>query len=223
MSWDKPDSNEPPENLRQREGGSTTLEQCGWCEYASGSHRFSYCISGKCRLGKSYDKDVKWDTPCRIATASKSDLEALVKNHEYTINNCDGQIKRQQETIAILQERMKDATDRPPLPSDRPHDHFNIDDRIRVFMDGEWVSGEGRNGYRHHDGCVSYRLNGKGPQLEGFWGMGYAVPSVMLETTAIKLLESRQEASVWFEKACDKDFNGEKISGSGLLDSLFSK
>ena len=79
----------------------------------------------------------------------------------------------------------------------RPFDYFNIDDRIVVYVtftedDAEhvgkglegWYTGLVRRGYRHHDGCVSYVLNGIGPQdpprdedgrsldssFKGYWG-----------------------------------------------------
>jgi len=214
---------EPPASMQEQEGDSTTLKQCGWCAFASGLHHFSYCISGKCQLGMLYDKDVTWETKCRLISASKADLAALILHHEYRIEESKNSIKRQKGMITEIQKLVAAAPDRPVLPQDRPPDHFNIDDRVMVYMEDVWVGGDVRQGYRHHDGCVSYRLDDRGPQdtdKDGFWGSGYAVPTVILETEAKQLVANLEEAKVWFDKACGKSFNGSHIDGNVICTAL---
>ena len=182
MCWNERSEDEPRGKDIEKEHGSTTLEQCGWCIHASGTHRHSYCISGSCRLNKSYSKDVKWSDKCHLKGMSKNDISALVNNHQYQIKNAESTIKREKEYIEVLKELAAGSSDRPCLPDDRKHDHFNIDDKIVLAKDGAWVFGEVEWGYRHQDGCVSYRLYNEGPQKQDFWGVGCAVPIILLKS-----------------------------------------
>jgi hypothetical protein len=194
-----------------REKGSTTLNQCGWCEYAMGSHRYNYCIEGKCNLQKSYSPYVVWSDKCKLLDASISDINAIIKNHKYQIESCESSIKRYKKYIKVLNTIMSKAPTRPPLPDDRSHDHFKLGDEIALHMDNEWHFGEVMPGYRHHDGCVSYRLENKGPQGKDFWGCGVSVPIVMLksEYDFFKINERSYEA--WCEKAYSKKYNGNTL------------
>ncbi len=210
--------NEPTENDRGKDYGSTTLMQCGWCEYASGSHRYNYCIDGSCSLQKSYSKYATWDKECVFINASKNDIEACVKNHEYSINSARQSIESHEKYIKKLLDLKLTAKDRPCLPDDRSHDHFNIDDEISLFYEDKWVFGNVRNGYRHHDGCVSYRLHDVGPQDidKGFWGVGVAVPIIMLKTEYDFFKENQGEYKLWCDVAYNKPFNGRNISPAQL-------
>ena len=87
------------------------------------------------------------------------------------------------------------------FPNDRPWDFFNIGEKIVVYLDltyddskpipdglsekdSGWYTGNVQHGYRHHDGCVSYRMDGIGPQgdeddFSGYWGSGSSWPGIM--------------------------------------------
>lgn len=92
--------------------------------------------------------------------------------------------------------------DLPVFANERKHDYFNVDEEIYVWLvfrkedrESEWFNGNVRKGYRHHDGCVSYRLFDVGPQdintypatslldAGGFWGCGFHSPIIMKRFT----------------------------------------
>ena len=210
-------SKEPPVTMHDKASGSTTLLQCGWCEYASGTHRYNYCINGRCALLRDYGKEreVVWNDKCHLIDASQSELGSLVDYHIYKIDSYEASIKRHNKYIECLRELIPSSPLRPPLPSDRKHDHFNIDDEIYVYMDdmevSGWFAGIVKNGYRHHDGCVSYRLYNVGPQEKGFWGCGMSVPIVLLKYEYEFFQANPSEYAVWCAKAYDKDYNGKTI------------
>lgn len=224
MKYDK--KREPPESMVGRKCGSTNFKQCGWCEHASGSHRYEYCISGKCQLQRSYDNEIKWDTQCLFTDASKSDIRALIDYKKRGIGNSRNSIKRNQNHIEILSELKKKADARPPLPGDRESEHFKIGKKVMVAIAEKkgdtrcWYEGEVKNGYRHQDGCVSFRLDDIGPQgandtdfpfKDGYWGCGICVPTVMLKTEYIFFLNNLDAFAIWKRKVEVKDYNGDKI------------
>ena len=213
---------EPPGNMQNNEHNSTKMEQCGWCEYCSGSHRFQYCIEGNCSLMKSYSKKRRWDDKCFFKDASRADIQALIDNHGYSIRTAVTSIKRHRQYINVLNALKIKATERPPLTCDRKHDHFNIDNPIAVwFQDkNKWFFGTVKKGYRHHDGCVSYQLDGIGPQegndkefpyKGGFWGNGVSVPISMLKSEYDFFESNLNEYEKWAKLAYDKDFNGKQL------------
>lgn len=199
---------EPTGKDTGRERGSTTLKQCGWCEYASGVHRYGYCIEGTCRLLRSYSKDVHWDDKCQVAESSKADLGKLIEYHQWEIENHKKSVVNITNYIKVLGEVRETASARPPLPSNRKHTHFNLSDPIAVYIEGQWEFGEVRMGYRHHDGCVSYWLEDKGPQSGAFWGSGYAVPTVMLKGEWEYFRDNTEEYDVWCKGAYREKYNG---------------
>lgn len=203
--------NEPQGDLINREADSTTLKQCGWCKYAMGTHRYNYCISGSCRLDKSYSKDIMWNDECRFINASQSDIQAVIDNHENTINSAESSIKTHKQHIFDLRMLMKDKPERPPLPDDRKHDHFNIDEPIMLFYKGEWLSGDVKYGYRHQDGMVSYRLDGMGPQGGDYWGNGCAVPTILLKDEFDFFKNNPEQYQAWAKVAYNKSFNGDRM------------
>lgn len=100
----------------------------------------------------------------------------------------------------------------PPLPRNRKHNHFNIGDKVVVFYNNLWYTGEVKNGYRHHDGCVSYKLDGIGPQNEGeYWGCGFGVPCVMLKSEYDWFRDNPDKYKIWRDKSCAERYNGEII------------
>lgn len=117
----------------------------------------------------------------------------------------------------------------PAQLSDRPHNFFNIGDKVAVYLQFEkdhilygkgkdgWYSGEVRHGYRHHDGYVSYRLDGIGPQdppmndsgallstFEGYWGSGMAQPGVMKLEEWLYFRDHSKEYIEWFNSAKER-------------------
>lgn len=112
------------------------------------------------------------------------------------------------------------------LTHERPHNYFNVGDKVAVYLmledDDErkgkiregWYSGEVRHGYRHHDGCVSYKLDGVGPQdppmndsgallstFEGYWGSRMAQPGVMKLEEWLYFRDHSKEYIEWFNES----------------------
>ena len=112
------------------------------------------------------------------------------------------------------------------IPSQRNPNHFDIDDPVYVyrFEDGKWYFGHVRNGYRHHDGCVSFRLFGIGPQDEdtepatslfsqgGYWGMGFAVPNVLKKEEYEWFKSHPEEYFEWCQHAYPHKYGDKKLS-----------
>jgi hypothetical protein len=109
----------------------------------------------------------------------------------------------------------------PELPDKRPYDYYNIDERIYVVFlrtdnptieEGKWYSGLVRHGYRHHDGCVSYKLDEVGPQDDNsFWGCGMAVPTILKEEEYIYFQNNPEQYYSWCQVSYKKSYNGEKF------------
>jgi len=108
------------------------------------------------------------------------------------------------------------------LPNERPFDYFNIGDKIFTYLTikddpskSGWYSGEVKQGYRHHDGCVSFRLDGIGPQdetepdFQGFWGSGTQNPGILKLEEFIYFYEHSQEYVEWHQKAIESLYNDE--------------
>jgi len=207
---------EPSGEIVTREYGATTFKQCGWCKYATGMHRYNYCISGNCRLQKnSYSDDYKihWDDKCYFLTASQSDILNLIKYHEFQIQEAERGIERRNGNIKVLKRKIADAPKRPDLPDNRSSNHFKMGKEIAVYLDEykKWYFGRVAPGYRSGDGCVSYILRGIGPQSGSFWGCGVCTPIVMLKSEYDFFKKNPNEYKIWCERAYDKDFNGKKI------------
>lgn len=202
---------EPPEHLRHQEHNSTMFNQCGWCKYASGSHRFSYCVSGKCSLLKSYGPEIQWDTPCKLADASQNEIDAIEANHEYQIKGAEQSIAKHREYIIVLKHLQATAPARPALPDDRKHDHFNLKDPLAVWNvdKAEWTFGIVTTGYRHHDGCVSYGVMGISGSIYG--GGGSAIPTILLREEYDFFEANPEEYDIWCVKAYNKKFNGQTL------------
>jgi hypothetical protein len=154
---------------RKHDSSSYTL--CGWCKHSSGTGRFGYTISGSCNFFNEQEKigfDCKWDSPCFMKTLSEIDFKEMVENIDLKIE--EEKVKRESIRIAISKmQSILDTVneDKPYLMSLRPHDYFNVGDRMKIYMrhfkdhiaDGDWISASCIFGYRHHDGCVSYQTD----------------------------------------------------------------
>lgn len=215
---------EPTGEMVAWESGSTTLKQCGWCEYVWGSRRYNYCIEGTCALLEKYsfssDKtQVKWNDKCFFSTALQSEVKSLIEGHEYSIELAKKDIEDRKKYVEILNGMYNNKDYVPPLPEHRKHDHFNIGSKVAVWHQDKWFFGEVQSGYRHHDGCVSYRLDGIGPQgpgdnenFTGFWGSGMSIPHVILTGEYLFFKKNPQIYKQWCKKAYDKEFNGKTLA-----------
>lgn len=195
--------NEPPVEMREKAKGSTNMEQCGWCDNAWGSHRYGYCISGRCDLMKDCGDEIKWNTRCLLGNMSRNDIVALVDYHKREIKNSEQNIRNEKQHISDLKRIAKKRGYRPPLPFDRKHDHFKLNKRVVVYINeyGKWCFGDIREGYRTYDGCVSYKLDDIGPQVGEFWGCGACTPIVMLEGEYKWFKKHPDEYDMWFALA----------------------
>jgi len=193
---------EPPAELQTRATGSTTLDQCGWCRYASGTHRFNYCIRGNCLLSVAYDKPVTWDTDCRLKTMGKRDIQALADWHKTEIDRLFAQARRHTDYLQVLSQLKLLAPDIPPLPRNRRPDHFNIGDSVAVYADGKWRFGIVENGYRHHDGFVTFKCRDWGPQdtdpdFKGYSGAGTHSSGILLHAEYLFFASNPEAYSKW--------------------------
>ncbi len=140
----------------QRAHGSTNYNICGWCEHASGSHRFSYCISGGCQLlsemregadrvygedveGEApyYHHEVKFDTPCQLHALTSEQCQGIVNGIVFKVGVTLA--KRELVRAAIRKLiQLRDAADgdRPWLVGFRPHDYMNVGDELVVYIGG---------------------------------------------------------------------------------------
>jgi len=220
---DYPEPTDPKDINRKR--GSTEFERCGWCPHnTTGTARYNYIIEGHCHLladaeySYDYKKDihrVHWDTPCKVKSLSKSQLHVLLSRFKYKKEDARNRIKDLTAKSKRVKSLISTAVYRPSLPDDRSHDHFNIDDKVMVWAKGfGWTPGVVVSGYRHHDGCVSYIMEGVGPQSHdegGFWGCGMSVPTVLKKKDWDFFRNNPDSYKVWTDVAYAKKFNGEKI------------
>ena len=194
--------------------GDTTFEQCGWCNHGgSGSYRYNCMIEGNCNLLKRYNNEVNYNTQCKIITMGKIDIASVIESKEYEIKNYEQRIKNLKIQIYTLKETKVD--DCPPIVNNRKYNHFNIDDKIRVFKNGVWEIATIINGYRHHDGCISYYADNKfhdGDYLDGHGGSGgISRPEFLLESEYQWFKSNPERFKEWIEENCKKKYNGDYL------------
>jgi len=208
-----------------RKSGDTTFKTCGWCKHSTGICRYDCTIEGTCTLMKSYGKerDVKWDTNCKLQYFGQIDIEALIKSKDWEISNLTSQLKYREEEKETLKELLSETKYVPPLPEHRPHDYYNVGDIVWVFLYGKWQSGEVVDGYRHHDGCVSFILEDfpeSRPDQKGPWGCGCAVPGI-LKSKEIQHFKTHFDDYKHYLQASDKSYNGRRIDVEEMMRALF--
>ncbi len=209
--------NEPEWNSLNcnKKRGDTTFEICGWCEHRGcGSCRYDCLLSGDCSLMKDYgdERNVKWDTPCKIMQLGPVDLDSIIKSKKWQIDSYRQQIKSVRKEIAVIEELIREVGYKPPLPSSRPCDYYNVGDGVWVFHEGKWNPGTVVLGYRHHDGCVSYILDdypASKPSEKGPWGCGYAIPGI-LKDEELQYFKLHPEDFATYCNLSDRAYNGEK-------------
>jgi hypothetical protein len=205
---------------QNRKCGDTTFDICGWCKHRGcGTMRYDTMLRGSCDLMKRYGNEVEWDTPCKIKGLGKDDLKDIVESKGYEIREHEAGIKRTNEEIVELQKLIRKAPKKPCLPDARGCDHFPLNARVWVFLNGKniqsttvktgWYAGVTVNGYRSGDGCVSYVLD-ELPESRKGWGCGFAVPVVLLAWEYEYFKQNTGDFNDWL-LACDKSYNGDKI------------
>lgn len=205
---------EPPMELRNNQPNSTTFESCGWCKYAFGSHRWHYCIIGSCQLQKQYDNTIKWDTECIFNNASKSQITSFINDKIRRIKSCTDEISRHEEHINILELIEVKSKYCPVLPEVRECDHFHLKDEIRVYIDGEWYSGNVISGYRSGDGCVSYEYFDENMKSGG---CGMSIPHILLRSEYEFFQKNKGAYDNWRKFAYQNTFNNTILTHAKIV------
>lgn len=221
--YDYPEPEWTPENIN-RKPGSTTFKQCGWCKYRGcGSCRYNCCIDTSCSLFPDYGlgHQTYWDTPCLIKLLGKDDIDDLIRYKNYKVEELKKTIQRKEGERKILQ-NLKPAA-KPPLPSNRG-DTFNEGKTIWLYRNKKWIRGVIVEGYRSHDGCVSYILDDikkskPQPQGTGPWGCGASIPGILLDWEYKYFQDNPNDFKIWLNLS-DVKYNGERYDVQEMYDAL---
>ena len=152
------------EKSRVRAQGSTTFNICGWCKYAGcGSACYNYHIQTQCSFkttGGLDDKQRSFNTPCLFHSIAQKELDEIREA-------LTGQCKIVKTSITTIRSKIKfltglksKAVQKPAICSVRPHNWFNLGDKVFVFNNsqGLFIKGTVSKGYRHQDGWVTVKL-----------------------------------------------------------------
>lgn len=224
---DKRDPNHPdPEwtaEIINRKHDSTTFKQCGWCKHTGGgSCRYDCMLSTNCSLLRDYGlgSHVYWDTPCLIKMLGKEDMNKVIKYKEYSIKEDQRSIKRLEDDIKII--RKMELSIKPPLPDNRLHD-YEEGEIVWAYSEKEkkWRRGTVVPGYRSHNGCVSYILDGvpksrPRPEGEGPWGCGVGISGILKDWEYQYFKKHIEDFEIWLHLS-DREYNGERMN----IDDMF--
>ena len=229
-----------------RKRGATTFNVCGWCKHVGGgTGRYDYIISGSCGLLDiderelpaylyNYIHDIKkvtFKTPCVLQVLPPEDFPLIVHAYKLGIDeekkkreNIRNGIRKMQDILRNLPE---EEQKKPYLMEMRPYDLFNYCDQVVVLIadyknaivKGEWASAKVIDGYRHHDGCVSYCFNfpvHNGEYLKGCGGgAGMSRPEILLKEEFDYLrtayVEDPRFFMIWLANISMRDFSLEKF------------
>lgn len=153
-----------------RESNSTTLNKCGWCRYAgSGSWRYKYMVEGSCRLLQEADMETDTHrgaaTECSITKMPAKKISRIVERFNQRKTWLIGDLNDKKELVDQMQEVADGSEEKPYLPQLRPYDYFNVDDEVVMYFGSDseklvgyprFINGKVIEGYRHHDGMVSF-------------------------------------------------------------------
>lgn len=200
------------ENMNRKEG-DTTLKTCGWCKFTGGgSARYECMLRSYCALMKDYgeERDVKWDTKCKILTLGLIDIQNIISSKKYTIKENQESIKRIQEEINILlNDKRIPRKKKPALPNSRDAEYFKNKSIVWVFHENKWNKGTVIPGYRTYDGCVSYILDNYPDSSKG-WGCGVGVPCILLDWE-YKYFKKHLNEYKEYLKMIDRTYNGDRL------------
>ena len=223
-----------------REPGTTTFNICGWCSHVGcDTCRYGYHISSSCRLAygdPQLDVRRRFDTKCWLLSASSDDIARVVANFDVEYRALCLERRIRQSRIRQLKRLLAKSEDKPAAPHERPHDWFNLDDRVVCYV-GDWTKDrvcgpDGKlavfapaaviDGYRHHDGCVSVRYDDRvhsGEYLEGHGGgYGMSRPEIMHRWEFDYLVSHPDFAAVWLRQGTEKRLEG--FSADNMLAAL---
>jgi hypothetical protein len=169
------------------------------------------------------ERNVKWDTPCKIKNLGAIDIESLISSKDWEIKSSYQHIEVVEQEKKALEYLLTKTAWKPPLPDSRPCAYYNVGDRVWVFHENKWNVGTVVAGYRHHDGCVSYILdeyplskaNEKGP-----WGCGYAVPGILTDRE-YNYFKAVPERFIEWSKLCDRSYNGKQAPMDAMYRALW--
>ncbi len=207
-----------------RKSGATTFNACGWCKYASGGTcRYSYYITTSCGLIQNAglsDNERRFNTPCTFQTAPEEFFAAVRAGLRVSRDEAVAEKRRADGNIQLLLRLEGMAEEKPVLPSERPHDYYNIDDPVVCYI-GSWkerimpdqfATAKVINGYRHHDGCVSVCYDDRihsGPYLDGHGGgYGMSRPEMLHTREYEYLIANPQFADAWARSASERALDG---------------
>lgn len=219
-----------------RKSGASSFNICGWCKHAyCGVVRYNYHISTSCefevesglREGKKF-----FNTKCFLRTAPPEKFKQLALGLKKELVLTKQIVQNIKKNLRVLQKLKKEAKileknqKKPVMPSSRPADWFNVDDKVIVYLGG-WkdskckllvrelfIAGIVVRGYRHHDGCVTTKLGTKIHTNEnnydghGF-GSGVESPIVMHKWEYDYLLKHREFAKRWIQGSSFKNESSE--------------
>ena len=208
------DNPEPTDEASiNRRSNTTTWNVCGWCKYATGgSARYGYYINPSCMF-EAYsgvgENERRFSTPCFLLRASDETFRSILDGLRKNWRECTDKRNTVGNKKVTLQRLIEDAEIKPVFSDHRPYDYFNVGDRIMVYIanwdnrivDKHWAVGEVIFGYRHHDGCVSFRLDERvssGDYLDGHGGgAGLAHPTVVKQWEYDYLRDHADFAEYW--------------------------
>jgi len=173
---------------------------------------------------KSYgdEKDVKWDTECRILNLGKIDILDIVESKKREVKDCYSQIKDLNEQIdVLLKDKRIPREEKPALPDSRDADYFKLKSVVWVFHDEKWNRGIVVSGYRSGDGCVSYVLDNYSDSAKG-WGCGLSAPCILADWEYRYFKKNPDEYRKYL-LLCDKKYNGEKMPMEKYFQVLTTK
>ena len=222
-----PDPEWTAENMN-RKRGSTTFKQCGWCKHTGGGGgQYNCMLSTSCNLLHEYGlgSHVYWDTPCLIKMLSKEDMDKIIKWKEYGIKEDQRSTKRLEDEIQTI--RKTEFSIKPPLPSNRLHDYeegeivWIYSEKVYSEKEKKWRRATVVPGYRSHDGCVSYIMDGvpesrPKPKGNGPWGCGVRVPIVLKDWEYQYFKKHIDDFKIWLHLS-DTKYNGERMP----IDEMF--
>ncbi len=209
MLYNKKEPEWNAENMNKKQG-DTTFDICGWCKYnGSGSARYNCMLESDCTLMKSYEGSHDWNTKCLLKSLSQIDLRSIVSSKNYEISSLQSQIERLKDQVTFIESEIPKHKNSPSLPSNRTED-YNEGEVIFVNLNEKWERGIVVDGYRSHDGCVSYVLDNY-PESKKGWGRGVAVPTVLKEWEYQYFKNNQGDYKIWKEKVESEEYNGEKI------------
>jgi len=208
-----------------RKDGSTTYNNCGWCKYhTGGSARYEYMISTNCdfleKAGKKSEERGVASIGCLLTKITGEEISELVDAYQTKKTELQKQMDRTEIVVNKMMEIAQKAEDKPYLLDLRPYNHFNIGDRIIIFISKKqkylksgFIEGTVIGGYRHHDGGVSFIADEQFHNEDYMTGKGgssgTASTNIMLKKEFDYLRADKQFAEVWFENTDKKLYSRE--------------